>query len=965
MAQQPKHARQSTIHDTISQKTTDYTSENWIDNTDTNNYLKRKKLIWLTLGLGWIPTLIYGFVSLFWFLFLSIPFLPFGLQIYRIFKFMQFPFSLSEFSSSSTDTHIPRFFFQRYYDPKLIQLLFSRDKTSTLIKCANRIFGGLSSKSEREENNNNNLIEGIVATSPSSENQHHHESKHDAHQQPHEDQIHPTSTPNHNMLTEFFQYIRNGNNEMVESMIMSGRVDANSHDLSGTALGICIELANMKMMKFLVRRGANVNGQVYGRSLLNYALERNHVDFARYLIRKGANPKTVTLQNSNIATIVNDVIVAQVEKFNRALKNHDFKRAEYLLKKNYKSNILIIDCLNFIRETPLYDAAKYNNTAAIEWLIQHGATIDLMVLETKLTPLQVAIQLKCFDAIRTLVQYGANIYSKDGFGMTCEEKARNAGFDLSQVVPTLKKDSPPSYSEVMNSIPYNSPNMIGSPVSTQVASPNTSNLSPSSHQQHGMALPPYSTNVTGVVNNKVNFQPVMTDTSTAPPPYSIQQQQPPPPYQSHVPSYGGPNISPPSYVQQQQQPNSNVIPNFAMNSTYNPNISFNSSYNPNYIPPTSPPNHEQVVQTFTYVPIYPEAHSTNNAMVNTVPPILKYSSPTPPAVEMEQSNNDTTEAIDSVEVNYAGDEDRSKDFDKEEPKSLEMVLKERYSKMTLIGRGSNGYVYKAKKRIKPKETSPVYIAVKLIDFFSTKELNRSIKTAMNLMKLRNENIIRVTEVCILKCKSDPTHNNALTDKSTLCIEMDYYEKGTMDILIKQRCTISETVLKKFIFQIASALCYLSDNKLVHRNIKPHNILLKEWDPESDIIVPCLIGFRLSKSTDSDNDLQQAGSLQYLPPELLDISEELEDTALFTAADIYAFGITCYQMMTHDNVTMINGLLIKYGSEEKVMQQIRSQIKKHQPVEYSDQLIDLVLRMLQFNGHERITSYEIVELIQHI
>ncbi|KAF0980407.1 hypothetical protein FDP41_013621 [Naegleria fowleri] len=835
---------------------------------------------------------------------------------------------------------------------------------------------GSKSGDDDEAQQQRNIVEGMATTvhaSSSDNNNPHSESKHD---QTHEtseinnnSNLHHQDSNHHHSMSEFFQYVRNGNNEMVESMIMSGRVDVNGHDLSGTALGICIELSNMKMIKFLVRRGASVNGTVYGRSLLNYALERNHVDFARYLIRKGANPKTVTLQNSNIGIIVNDVIVTQVEKFIRALKSHDFKRAEYLLKKNYNSNILIIDCLNYVRETPLYVAAKQNNTAAIEWLIQHGATIDLMVLETKLTPLQVAIQLKCFDAIRTLVQYGANIYSEDGFGMTCEEKARIAGFDLSQVIPTLKKDSPPSYSEAMNNNTYHSPILLVT--TTHVNSSNTtSSLSPSSQQQsphHAMALPPaYSPISNTALNNKMNFQPlVMTNTSTAPPPvYSIQQQ--PPPYQTQqIPSYGegGPTISPPSYTQQ-QQPTLN-IPNFAMNSSYNPNVSFNSSYNPNYIPPTSPPNGEQIVKTFTYVPILnPEANSTNQVIPNAVP-ILKYDSPTPPALEQQQQTNDTTEVIDSIEVNYEGDEDRSKDFDKEEPKSLEMVLKERYSKMSLIGRGSNGYVYKAKKRIKTKDHNQGYIAVKLIDFFSTKELNRSIKTAMNLMKLRNENIIRVTEVCILKCKTDITHNNALTDKSTLCIEMDYYEKGTMDSLIKQKCTISEIVLKKFIFQIASALCYLSDNKLVHRNIKPPNILLKEWDPESDTMIPCLIGFRLSKSTDSDNDLQQAGSLQYLPPELLDISEELEDTALFTAADIYAFGVTCYQMMTHDHVTMINGLLMKYGSEEKAMQQIRSQIKKLQPVEYSDQLIDLVLRMLKFNGHERITSSEIVELIQHI
>lgn len=140
--QQPKLKNRQSTRDITSQKS--FTSEKLIVNN--NNYPTKKKIIWLTLGLGWIPTILYGVVSLFWFVFLSFPFLPFGLQIFRIFKFMQFPFSLSErefslFSSVTPEaTTRARFFFQRYYDPKLIQLLFSRDKTSTFIQCANIVW---------------------------------------------------------------------------------------------------------------------------------------------------------------------------------------------------------------------------------------------------------------------------------------------------------------------------------------------------------------------------------------------------------------------------------------------------------------------------------------------------------------------------------------------------------------------------------------------------------------------------------------------------------------------------------------------------------------------------------------------------------------------------------------------------------------------------------------------------------
>ena len=102
---------------------------------------------------------------------------------------------------------------------------------------------GSKSGDDDEAQQQRNIVEGMattVHTSSSDNNNPHSESKHD---QTHEtseinnnSNLHHQDSNHHHSMSEFFQYVRNGNNEMVESMIMSGRVDVNGHDLSGVSL---------------------------------------------------------------------------------------------------------------------------------------------------------------------------------------------------------------------------------------------------------------------------------------------------------------------------------------------------------------------------------------------------------------------------------------------------------------------------------------------------------------------------------------------------------------------------------------------------------------------------------------------------------------------------------------------------------------------------------------------------------
>jgi len=588
---------------------------------------------------------------------------------------------------------------------------------------------------------------------------------------------------------------------------------------------------NLRTVKFLVRRGALVNNLVFGSmSMLHYAAECNFESIAKYLIRKGANPSSVSTTVLNLNMLTDQVISHEVDKLMQSLHQKNFNRADYLVQKNNRNFISLIDSLGTSRETPLYWASKVNDIYAIDWLLQRGANIDLIVVEFKMNPLHVAVQSRSFEAIKLLVLRNANIRALDGYGTSCVERARQVGFDFLSFVGSV---------------------YIGS--------------------DHASAPYENSHHVNMTQPQLVNQQP--TQLYISPPPYEPSQ----------TPSQ------------------------------------------PTNVPPS---------------------------------PIVS------PSTALSPSSPNTT--FSSIEATYGGDENREDDFIPEEPKTLDMIMKERYSKTLLIGRGSNGYVYKAKKRNRTAN-DPSVIAVKLIDFFNKDDLNRAMRAGLNLIKLQHPHIIRIQEVCVLRCSSK-TNNTDLSDKSTLCMEMDFIDTG-LDSLIKKKKVLSEEMIKKIFTQIGGALKYIKEKEIVHRNIKPQNILVRELSVENNSIDTVLIGFRLSKSvSDSASGFENAGTIQYVPSELMDLTEQIEEDlqrTVYSSADVFAFGVTMYQAMTCDMVTMINGLIIKYGNEEKVLEVVRNLIKKHQSVEYSDELIDIVISMLRFKYEDRATIEEVLDKLSKL
>lgn len=157
-----------------------------------------------------------------------------------------------------------------------------------------------------------------------------------------------------------------------------------------------------------------------------------------------------------------------------------------------------------------------------------------------------------------------------------------------------------------------------------------------------------------------------------------------------------------------------------------------------------------------------------------------------------------------------------------------------------------------------------------------------------------------------------------------------------DFLNKQTKPLEESLIWKLISQIASALQYLHQNNVIHRNIKPDNIYITQ---NLDIK---LGDFGISRIFDINKPNHQtlAGTYQYMSPEMLERKSYSFET------DIWSFGVVAFELITFQRP--FGDDILNLGSS------IKSKNLVPFPSHYSGQLKDLALSMLMITPSTRVT-----------
>lgn len=200
------------------------------------------------------------------------------------------------------------------------------------------------------------------------------------------------------------------------------------------------------------------------------------------------------------------------------------------------------------------------------------------------------------------------------------------------------------------------------------------------------------------------------------------------------------------------------------------------------------------------------------------------------------------------------------------------VLGNRYELMEKIGEGGMSVVYKARDNKLSR-----LVAVKILkkEFCNNEDIVKKFKVeATAIATLSDSNIVNVLDVG--------------TEKDDVnYIVMEYVKGKTLkDVIVEAGSLNYETTLAVGI-QIARALECAHKNGIIHRDVKPQNILVSE-----DGLVK-VTDFGIAKSVDSTTmtNTKVMGSAHYFSP------EQAKGEVVDTRTDLYSFGIVLYEMVT--------------------------------------------------------------------
>ncbi|WP_372366625.1 protein kinase [Candidatus Uabimicrobium sp. HlEnr_7] len=195
-----------------------------------------------------------------------------------------------------------------------------------------------------------------------------------------------------------------------------------------------------------------------------------------------------------------------------------------------------------------------------------------------------------------------------------------------------------------------------------------------------------------------------------------------------------------------------------------------------------------------------------------------------------------------------------------------------YEVQKLLGAGGMGMVYSA-----TRSTDQEIVVIKTLlpeAMSDLKVLMRFVQEARTIISFDHENLI--------------TGNDLQQSKDLSFFVMEYLDGESLEEMLDDLGILDVIEATEIIWGIAKALQYLEENCLVHRDVKPANIIITTDS------VPKLVDFGIVKMTDRTCSLTTEGIIlgtpYYLSP------EQTYQTNVDIRSDIYSLGATYYHMV---------------------------------------------------------------------
>lgn len=187
------------------------------------------------------------------------------------------------------------------------------------------------------------------------------------------------------------------------------------------------------------------------------------------------------------------------------------------------------------------------------------------------------------------------------------------------------------------------------------------------------------------------------------------------------------------------------------------------------------------------------------------------------------------------------------------------------------------------------------------------------------------------------------------DRFFHCVS-DYYSGGRLYDAMREHGAFTEEFALYVLKQLLNALYHMHEKKVMHRDIKLENIMFRNTNRDSIVVVDLGYAYFFDKSLPIN---AQCGTPGYTAPEVFTSRNYSSNI------DVFSSGVVFYRMLT-------NQCPFKKGGQDDLLQRNREGIidlnLAQQGFKISFPSMDLLQKMLQFNPNRR---YSVVDCLKHL
>jgi predicted Ser/Thr protein kinase len=261
---------------------------------------------------------------------------------------------------------------------------------------------------------------------------------------------------------------------------------------------------------------------------------------------------------------------------------------------------------------------------------------------------------------------------------------------------------------------------------------------------------------------------------------------------------------------------------------------------------------------------------------------------------------------------------------------VERVLSDHYELDSEIGRGGMGIVYRAKDR-RLKRT----VAIKLLPpelAFRSDIKTRFLREAETAAQLSHPNIVPIYTV-------DET-------EGLVFFVMAYVDGENLAKRIFERGVLPTDEVRRILRDVADALAYAHERGVVHRDIKPDNIIIAAQNGR-----PMVTDFGIARAVSDGDSRLTATGMAIGTPAYMSPEQAAGERAIDGRSDLYSLGIVAYQMLVGEPpfvAASTPAMLVKHISERPTpVQQRRADVP--------DDLARAVMLLLEKDPANRFPS----------